>query len=55
MKGAKASAAPYGIVSTTRDNGLEFYVYLRRLFVELPKAKSVEDFGALLPFATAAV
>ena len=44
MKGAKASAALYSIVSTARANGLEPYAYLRRLFAELPKAKTVEDF-----------
>ncbi len=51
VKGAKASAALYSIVSTARANGLEPYTYLRRLFAELPKAKTVEDFEALLPFA----
>jgi hypothetical protein len=45
-----ASAALYSIVSTARANGLEPYAYLRRLFTELPKAKTVEDFEALLPF-----
>ena len=50
VKGAKASAALYSIVSTARANGLEPYTYLRRLFAELPKAKTVEDFEALLPF-----
>jgi hypothetical protein len=54
VKGAKASAALYSIVSTARANGLEPYAYLRRLFAELPKAKTVEDFEALLPFNTAA-
>jgi transposase len=53
VKGAKASAALYSIVSTARANGLEPYAYLRRLFAELPKAKTVEDFEALLPFNTA--
>jgi hypothetical protein len=38
------------IVSTARADGLEPYAYLRRLFEELPKAKVVEDFDALLPF-----
>ena len=37
VKGAKASAALYSIVSTARANGLEPYAYLRRLFAELPK------------------
>ena len=51
-KGAKASAALYSIVSTARANGLEPYAYLKRLFTELPNAKTVEDFEALLPFNT---
>lgn len=50
VKGARASAALYSIVSTARANGLEPYAYLRRLFAELPKAKTVEDFEAMLPF-----
>lgn len=33
--------------------GVEPYAYLRRLFAELPKAKTVEDFEAMLPFNTA--
>ena len=55
VKGAKASAALYSIVSTARANGLEPYAYLRRLFAELPKAKTVEDFEAMLPFNTAPI
>lgn len=54
VKGAKASAALYSIVSTARANGLEPYAYLGKLFAELPKAKSVEDFEVLLPFGTVA-
>jgi len=55
LKGAKASAALYSIVSTARANGLEPYAYLRRLFAELPKAKTVEDFEAMLPFNAAPI
>jgi transposase len=55
VKGAKASAALYSIVSTARANSLEPYAYLRRLFAELPKAKTVDDLEALLPFSTASV
>jgi transposase len=55
VKGAKASAALYSIVSTARANGLEPYAYLRKLFAELPKAKTVEDFEAMLPFNTAPI
>jgi transposase len=54
VKGAKASAALYSIVSSARANGLEPYAYLRRLFTELPKAKTVEQIEALLPFNTPA-
>ena len=54
VKGAQASAALYSIVSTARANGLEPYAYLCRLFAKLPKAKTVEDFEALLPFSTPA-
>jgi len=55
VKGAKASAALYSVVSTARANGLEPHAYLRRLFAELPKAKTVEDFEAMLPFNTAPI
>jgi len=52
VKGAKASAALYSLVSTARANGLEPYAYLRRLFAELPKAKTWKAFEAILPFNT---
>jgi transposase len=55
VKAAMASAALYSIVSTARANGLEPYAYLRRLFTEMPKAKTVEDFEAMLPFNTAPI
>lgn len=50
VKGAKSSATLYSLVSTARANGLEPYPYLRRLFADLPKATTVEDFEYLLPF-----
>jgi transposase len=53
VKGAKASATMYSLVSTARANGLEPHAYLRRLFAELPKAKTVADIEALLPFGIA--
>lgn len=52
VKGAKASAMLYSLVSTARANGLDPYAYLRRLFAAIPAAKTVEDFEALLPLAT---
>ena len=50
VKGAKASASLYSLVQTARANELEPYVYLRRLFEQLPAAQSVADFEALLPW-----
>ncbi len=49
-KGAKASANLYGLIETVKANGLEPYHYLRYVFKELPKAKTVEQIEALLPF-----
>jgi hypothetical protein len=53
VSGAKASAHLYSLVQTARANELEPYAYLRRLFDQLPKATTVEDFEALLPFNAA--
>ncbi len=50
INGAKASASLYSLVQTARANDLEPYAFLCRLFAELPKAKTVEDFEALIPF-----
>lgn len=51
VNGAKASATLYSLVETAKANGLEPYAYLRRLFEQLPRATTVIDFEALLPFA----
>lgn len=51
VKGARASATLYSLVSTARANELEPYTYLRHLFERLPHARTVEDFESLLPFA----
>ncbi len=48
--GAKASANLYSLIETARANGLEPYGYLRALFTALPRARSVEDYEALLPW-----
>jgi transposase len=53
VSGAKASAHLYSLVQTARANELEPYAYLQRLFAQLPKAKTVEDFEVLLPFNAA--
>ncbi len=39
-------------VQTTRANDLEPYAYLRRPFAELSRARTIEDFEALLPFSS---
>lgn len=49
-KGARASAALYSLTATAKANGLEPYAYLRHLFTELPKATTVAEIEALLPF-----
>jgi transposase len=50
VKGAKASASLYSIIETAKANGVEAYAYLRHIFTELPKAQSLEEFDALLPW-----
>ncbi len=49
-KGAHASANLYGLIVTARENGIEPYEYLRLLYSDLPKAKTAEELGALLPW-----
>ena len=51
MAGVKASANLYSLIETAKANGLEPYHYLRRLFTDLPRARTVEDLEALLPHA----
>jgi transposase len=48
--GAHASANLYSLLQTCAANGIDGYRYLTALLVELPKAKTVEDFEALLPW-----
>ncbi len=49
-KGATASANLYSLVETAKANGLEPHAYLTHLFAELPKATTLADFEALLPW-----
>lgn len=53
--GAVASARLYSLVETAKANGLEPHAYLTHLFNELPKAKTVEEIEALLPWNVKAV
>ena len=48
--GANASAIIYSIVETAKANGLDPYVWLRRIMRDLPAARTVEEIEALLPW-----
>ena len=48
--GVMASANLYSLIETAKANGLEPYAYLRKVYTELPKAQSVADLEALLPY-----
>ena len=48
--GAMASARLYSLVECVKANKLEPYAYLRHVFTELPKAQSLQDIEALLPY-----
>ena len=50
VAGAQASANLYSLIETCKANGIEPYTYLVELFRQLPLAKTVEDFEALLPW-----
>ena len=46
--GANASAIIYSLLETAKANGLDPYVWLRRVMRELPAAKNVDEMEALL-------
>jgi transposase len=50
VAGANASANLYSLLQTCLVNGIDGYGYLTALLVELPRAGTVEDFEALLPW-----
>jgi transposase len=52
-RGAAASAALFSIIETAKANGLEPYWYLRKLFEELPTARTAADIERLTPFRSA--
>ena len=53
QKGAVSSANLYSIIETAKANGLEPYAYLKRIFTELPNAKTLEQMESLLPWSLA--
>jgi hypothetical protein len=50
VAGAHASANLYSLLQTCAVNGIDGYRYLRALLIALPKAKTVDDYVALLPW-----
>lgn len=48
--GANASANLYSLIETAKANGLEPYAYLKKVFTDLPNARTVEAVEALLPW-----
>ncbi|WP_026600663.1 IS66 family transposase [Methylomonas sp. 11b] len=53
VAGAQASANLYSLIETCKANDIEPYAYLVALFRQLPLAKTVDDFEALLPWRLA--
>ena len=49
-RGAKASANLYSLIETAKLNGHEPYHYLRHVFAALPRATTLEQIDALLPW-----
>jgi hypothetical protein len=48
--GAEASARLYGLIETAKANDCEPYAYLRRVFADLPRATTLSEIEALLPW-----
>ncbi len=48
--GAQASAVIYSLLQTAKANGHEPYIWLRHVMRNLPAAKTLEEFEALLPW-----
>ncbi len=51
--GVKASANLCSLIETCKANGLEPYTYLRKIFTDLPGARTINDLEALLPLKLA--
>ncbi|WP_372738933.1 transposase domain-containing protein [Neptunomonas sp.] len=50
--GTRANANSYSLLETEKVNGLKRYAYLKEGFTLLPRAISLEDIDALLPWAS---
>jgi len=53
VAGANASANLYSLLQTCLANGIDGYQYLRALLVELPKARTADEYEDLLPWGLA--
>lgn len=49
-KGARASASLYSLVVTAKANGHDPFVYLENVFEKIPRAETLDDIEALLPW-----
>ena len=52
LNGSHLSRA-YSLLETCKVNGVDGYQYLRSLLVALPRARTVDDYEALLPWRLA--
>ena len=50
IKGAEASAALYSLAVMARAADLNPFLYFKEIFTKLPKAKTLEEYEALLPW-----
>ncbi|MCK5881437.1 MAG: IS66 family transposase [Sinobacterium sp.] len=50
QKGAVASANLYSLIETAKLNSIDPYVYLKKIFTDLPNAENQADVDALLPW-----
>jgi transposase len=48
--GASAGCVFYSLIETAKANGLDPKKYLERVFTDLPKCKTLQDFEKLLPY-----
>ncbi len=50
VEGADASALLFSLIETAKANHVDAYVYIRHLCDQIPLAKTVDDYEALLPW-----
>lgn len=55
VAGAHASANLYSLLQTCLANSIDPYRYVTALLTELPKARTADDFAALVPWRIALI